>query len=74
MEIDKIKEAQLELIEHASKRLRESQDKLEKRREFRDKAIIDAIEDGITMYAIAKRAGISNAAIAKIRNKNQENK
>ena len=72
MEADEIKEAQLELIEHTSKQLKEAKDKLDQRRELRDKVIIEAIEDGITMYAIAKRAGISNAAVAKIRNNHQE--
>lgn len=72
MEPDETKEAQLELIEHTSKRLKEAKDKLDERRQLRDKVIIQAIDGGITMYAIAKRAGISNAAVAKIRNNHQE--
>lgn len=33
----------------------------------RDEAIREAISQGVTMYAIAKATGISQAAIAKIR-------
>lgn len=36
----------------------------------RDNIIRDAIKHGVSMYAIAKTLGISNAAVAKIRDNN----
>lgn len=42
------------------------------RKNVRDFAIIQAIESGVTMYAIAKHAGISQSAVAQIRDNHQE--
>lgn len=44
------------------------------RKNVRDFAIIQAINSGISMYAIAKHAGISQSAVAQIRDNYKEKK
>ncbi|MGP9528565.1 hypothetical protein [Glutamicibacter sp. AOP5-A2-18] len=74
MSNDEIDKQFLFLIEHNATRLREAKDKLDERRKLRDESIVRAIESGVTMYAIAKHAGISQSAVAQIRDNNKEKK
>lgn len=47
----------------------EAQSVADQARQVRDDAIREAIKEGVTMYAIAKRIGLSEQSIAKIRDR-----
>lgn len=47
----------------------EAQSVADQARQVRDDAIREAIAEGVTMYAIAKRIGLTEQAIAKIRDR-----
>ena len=47
----------------------EAQSVADQARQVRDNAIREAIAEGVTMYAIAKRIGLTEQAIAKIRDR-----
>lgn len=64
----------LNAIAKKSEDLKEAKANYDFRKNIRDFAIIGAIRNGISMYTIAKHAGISQQAVRKIRDNNQENK
>lgn len=47
----------------------EAQSVADQARQVRDNAIREAIAEGVTMYAIAKRIGLTEQAIARIRDR-----
>ncbi len=64
------KDDHLQTIQEASDELEKHETKTLKIRQDRDNKIRVAIKDNVTMYAISKQIGISEAAVAKIRDNN----
>ncbi|UQN29494.1 hypothetical protein [Brachybacterium kimchii] len=59
----------LNQLEACAAEVEEAQKDLDEARQERDEQIRSAITHGVTMYAIAKRTGLSEQAVAKIRDR-----